>query len=76
MSPQQVPFTNWSFSLNPGPFSLKEHVLITIFAGSGAGSVYAINIIAIVKAFYHREIHPLAALLLANTTQVNEQLWP
>jgi hypothetical protein len=49
-------------------------VLITIFAGAGAGSVYAINIIAIVKAFYHREIHPVAALLLANTTQVRNQV--
>lgn len=24
-----MPFVNWSFSLNPGPFNLKEHVLIT-----------------------------------------------
>ena len=24
--PIRVPFTKWSFSLNPGPFSLKEHV--------------------------------------------------
>lgn len=48
-----VPFTNWSFSLNPGPFSLKEHVLITMFANAGSGGVYALNIITIVKAFYH-----------------------
>jgi OPT family oligopeptide transporter len=59
-----------SFSLNPGPFNLKEHVLITIFANTGSNSVYAVGIITIVKAFYHREIHPMAAMLLTQTTQV------
>ena len=62
--------TRWSFSLNPGPFNLKEHVLITIFANTGSNSVYAVSIITIVKAFYHRDIHPLAAMLLTQTTQV------
>ncbi|KAI3834424.1 hypothetical protein MKX03_032535 [Papaver bracteatum] len=28
----------WEFTLNPGPFNVKEHVLITIFANSGAGN--------------------------------------
>ncbi|OMO83770.1 Oligopeptide transporter OPT superfamily [Corchorus capsularis] len=67
----RVPFTKWSFSSNPGPFTLKEHVLITIFANCGAGGVYAVNIITIVKAFYHRSFHPVAAILLAQTTQNN-----
>ncbi|KAL4628029.1 hypothetical protein ACB092_05G208600 [Castanea dentata] len=62
--------TKWFFSLNPGPFNLKEHVLITIFANSGSNSVHALGIITIVKAFYHRGIHPLAAILLSHTTQV------
>ncbi|XP_028752887.1 oligopeptide transporter 1-like [Neltuma alba] len=70
-----VPLTNWSFSLNPGPFTLKEHVLITIFASSGSSGVYAISIITIVKAFYHRSIHPLAAYLLAITTQMIGYGW-
>lgn len=67
----RLPFTKWSFSLNPGRFTMKEHVLITIFANCGAGSVYAVNIITIVKAFYHRTLHPVAAMLLAQTTQVS-----
>ncbi|KAJ3693221.1 hypothetical protein LUZ60_008701 [Juncus effusus] len=71
----KVPLTNWSFSLNPGPFNMKEHVLITIFASTGSGGIYAINIIAIVKAFYHRQIHPAAALLLAQTTQLLGYGW-
>ncbi|OMP06990.1 Oligopeptide transporter OPT superfamily [Corchorus olitorius] len=71
----RVPFTKWSFSLNPGPFTLKEHVLITIFANCGAGGVYAVNIITIVKAFYHRSFHPVAAILLAQTTQLLGYGW-
>lgn len=67
-----VPFTTWSFSLNPGPFNLKEHVLITIFAGCGDAGVYAVSIITIVKAFYHRQLHPLAAWFLSHTTQVRD----
>lgn len=69
-TPIRIPLTPWSFSLNPGPFTLKEHVLITIFASCGAGGVYAVHIITIVKAFYHRQLNPVAALLLAQTTQV------
>ncbi|KAK7246350.1 hypothetical protein RIF29_41217 [Crotalaria pallida] len=45
-----VPLTKWSFTLNPRPFSMKEHALITILAGTGSSGVYAINIITIVKA--------------------------
>ncbi|CAK9145095.1 unnamed protein product [Ilex paraguariensis] len=71
----RVPFTKLSFSLNPGPFNLKEHVLITIFANAGSNSVYAVNIITIVKAFYHRDLHPLAAYLLSQTTQMLGYGW-
>ncbi|KAL5059377.1 hypothetical protein RYX36_030981 [Vicia faba] len=73
--PIQLPFTGLSFSLNPGPFSLKEHALITIFASSGSSGVYAISIITIVKAFYHKNIHPVAAYLLALSTQMLGYGW-
>ncbi|KAH0457547.1 hypothetical protein IEQ34_012862 [Dendrobium chrysotoxum] len=71
----KVPFFNWSFSLNPGPFSMKEHCLITIFAGAGVGGIYAIHIVTIVKAFYHRDIHPMTCFLLAQTTQLLGYGW-
>lgn len=71
----KVPITKWSFSLNPGPFNLKEHVLITILANAGSNSVYAVNIITIVKAFYHRDLHPMAAFLLSQTTQMLGYGW-
>ncbi|KAB1221652.1 Oligopeptide transporter 5 [Morella rubra] len=73
--PIRIPGTKWSLSLNPGPFNSKEHVLITIFANSGSNWVYAVGIITIVKAFYHRQIHPLAALLLTKTTQLLGYGW-
>lgn len=69
-----VPFTSWSFSLNPGPFNIKEHVLITICASSGIGGVYSMHIVTIVKAFYGRSISPVTGMLLAQTTQVSASL--
>ncbi|GMP73519.1 hypothetical protein CsSME_00031252 [Camellia sinensis var. sinensis] len=71
----RIPATKWSFSLNPGPFNLKEHVLITIFANSGSNYVLAVGIITIVKAFYHRQLHPLTAMLLTQTTQMLGYGW-
>ncbi|GLU19756.1 hypothetical protein SLE2022_359840 [Rubroshorea leprosula] len=60
----------WEFTLNPGPFNVKEHVLVTIFANSGAGNVYAIHIVSAVKIFYRKEMTFLVALLVVLTTQV------
>ncbi|XP_031264017.1 oligopeptide transporter 1-like [Pistacia vera] len=71
----RIPFTPWSFSLNPGPFNLKEHALITIFAGCGSSGVYAVSIITSVKAFYRRQLHPAAAMLLIQTTQLLGYGW-
>ncbi|KAK2662812.1 hypothetical protein Ddye_001386 [Dipteronia dyeriana] len=67
------------FSLNPGPFNMKEHVLISIFANAGsafgAGSAYAVGIVTIVKAFYGRKISFVAGWLLIITTQVLGYGW-
>ncbi|XP_073012342.1 oligopeptide transporter 7-like [Typha latifolia] len=60
----------WQFTLNPGPFNMKEHVLITIFANSGAGTVYAIHVITAVKVFYRQHITFFVSLLVVLTTQV------
>ncbi|CAI0437076.1 unnamed protein product [Linum tenue] len=32
------PFLDYKLSMNPGPFNMKEHALITIFASSARGS--------------------------------------
>ncbi|KAL6004418.1 hypothetical protein ACLOJK_004971 [Asimina triloba] len=62
--------SRWEFTLNPGPFNTKEHVLITIFANSGAGTVYAIHIVTAVKIFYKRTMTFFVAFLVVLTTQV------
>ncbi|XP_078162562.1 oligopeptide transporter 4-like [Carex rostrata] len=67
------------FSLNPGPFNIKEHVLISIFANAGYafgnGSAYAVSIVNIIKAFYKRNISFVAGWLLIITTQVLGYGW-
>ena len=63
--------TRWEFTLNPGPFNVKEHVLITIFANSGAGSVYAIHVVTVVKVFYKKHITFFVSLIVIITTQVS-----
>ncbi|KAK2984509.1 hypothetical protein RJ640_016895 [Escallonia rubra] len=60
----------WEFTLNPGPFSVKEHVLITIFANSGAGNPYAIHVVSAVKIFYKQRLTFWVALTVVVTTQV------
>ncbi|XP_021283883.1 oligopeptide transporter 2-like isoform X1 [Herrania umbratica] len=72
-------FGNREFTLNPGPFNVKEHVLISIFANAGAafggGTAYAIGIVNIIRAFYHKKISFLASWILVVTTQVLGYGW-
>ncbi|XP_021648243.2 oligopeptide transporter 4 [Hevea brasiliensis] len=72
-------FGSKTFSLNPGPFNMKEHVLISIFANAGsafgAGSASAVGIVTIIKAFYKRKISFLASWILVVTTQVLGYGW-
>ncbi|KAK1593474.1 LOW QUALITY PROTEIN: OPT oligopeptide transporter protein-domain-containing protein [Colletotrichum navitas] len=44
----------FSFNLNPGPFSVKEHVLVTISAASGP--------LAMAELHFDSRIHPAAAI--------------
>ncbi|KAF8925227.1 OPT family small oligopeptide transporter [Dissophora ornata] len=60
----------WKFSLNPGPFSIKEHVLIGTMAACNAGTAYAVDIIIIQKIYYHDDKSFVAGLFLVLTTQI------
>ncbi|KAL3527221.1 hypothetical protein ACH5RR_011877 [Cinchona calisaya] len=60
----------WEFTLNPGPFNVKEHVLITIFANSGAANPYSIHIVSAVKVFYKKTLTFWVSLAVVITTQV------
>ncbi|XP_019709281.1 oligopeptide transporter 7 [Elaeis guineensis] len=65
----------WEFTLNPGPFNVKEHVLITIFANSGAANVYAVHIISAVKIFYKQNLTFFVSFIIIVTTQVLGYGW-
>nr|CAD1830296.1 unnamed protein product [Ananas comosus var. bracteatus] len=65
-----VPLGHLMASASTGAFNVKEHVLITIFANSGAGTVYAIHVITAVRVFYRQHISFFVSLLVVLTTQV------
>ncbi|TCD71650.1 hypothetical protein EIP91_007397 [Steccherinum ochraceum] len=44
----------FGLALNPGPFNVKEHVLITIMASVGASSAYATDIVAVQRVYYNQ----------------------
>ncbi|KAG0283561.1 hypothetical protein BGZ97_008486, partial [Linnemannia gamsii] len=52
------------FSLNPAPFSIKEHVLITITASSAASFNMGEVVVSVKDIFYEEKMHPLAAIWL------------
>ncbi|XP_008803572.1 oligopeptide transporter 4-like isoform X2 [Phoenix dactylifera] len=72
-------FGDRQFSLNPGPFNMKEHVLISIFANAGYafgnGPAYGVGIVNIIRAFYKRTISFTAGWILIITTQVLGYGW-
>ncbi|KAI8320119.1 OPT superfamily oligopeptide transporter [Martensiomyces pterosporus] len=60
----------WEWTLNPGPFNIKEHVLITIFATAASGSAYAIDVVTIKKMWYQSDLGFGASYLFLLTSQL------
>ncbi|KAG0240840.1 hypothetical protein BGW41_006595 [Actinomortierella wolfii] len=60
----------FTFTLNPGPFSIKEHVVIGTMTSLNAFNAYAVDIVVLQKVFYHSEKPFIAGLLLVWTTQI------
>ncbi|KAF9114931.1 hypothetical protein BGW39_003224, partial [Mortierella sp. 14UC] len=56
--------------LNPGPFNIKEHVLVALTANCAGGIAYAVDITVIQKVFYEQYYGFLANLLLILCTQM------
>ncbi|KAG0327188.1 hypothetical protein BG004_002815, partial [Podila humilis] len=56
--------------MNPSPFNIKEHVLVTLTANCAAGTAYAVDITVIQKVFYGQDFGFLANFLLINCTQM------
>ncbi|ORZ06529.1 oligopeptide transporter OPT family [Lobosporangium transversale] len=60
----------FKFTLNPGPFSIKEHVLIGTMVACNGGTAYAVDIVVLQKVWYNSEKPFVAGMLLVLTTQV------
>ncbi|KAN0121427.1 OPT oligopeptide transporter [Russula decolorans] len=60
----------FGISLNPGPFSLKEHVVITVMATVGSSSAYATEIIAVQRKHYGQDWSFAYQWLLVMSTQL------
>ncbi|KAF8925226.1 OPT family small oligopeptide transporter [Dissophora ornata] len=60
----------WRFSLNPGPFSIKEHVLIGTMVACNSGTAYAVDIVILQKLWYNSEKPFVAGMFLVLTTQI------
>lgn len=57
-----VPRTKWKFSMNPGPWTTKEHVLVTITATSGAIGNLGVTPLALAELYYDQRVNAGAAL--------------
>ena len=58
------------WSLNPGPFNIKEHVCITVMVNVGAGGAYATGVTATQKMIYNQKLTFCYQILLVISTQV------
>ncbi|KAJ1980413.1 hypothetical protein H4R35_001136 [Dimargaris xerosporica] len=68
---RRIRIFNWcSFRLNPGPFTVKEHVLVSIFANAGATTAYAIDIVVIKELWYKSSIGFGASIMLLLSSQL------
>ncbi|GJJ72157.1 hypothetical protein EMPS_04514 [Entomortierella parvispora] len=60
----------YKWSLNPGPFSIKEHVLIGTMVACNTGTAYAVDIVILQKIWYSSEKTFVAGMFLVLTTQI------
>ncbi|GIJ90115.1 hypothetical protein Asppvi_009065 [Aspergillus pseudoviridinutans] len=58
----RIPLTKWAFSLNPAPWSIKEHVLVTLTAASGASYNLGYTPISLAELFYGERVNPAVAI--------------
>ncbi|KIJ63337.1 hypothetical protein HYDPIDRAFT_29591 [Hydnomerulius pinastri MD-312] len=62
--------TVFGIPINPGPFTIKEHVLITVMATVGALSAYATDIIAVQRVYYSQRNSFSYQWMLVMSTQL------
>ncbi|KAK0547256.1 hypothetical protein OC846_003273 [Tilletia horrida] len=59
-----------SFTLNPGPFNIKEHTMITVMANVTAGGAYATEILGVQRFLYNQTWGPGYQIMLVMSTQL------
>ncbi|KAI5825925.1 OPT superfamily oligopeptide transporter [Schizophyllum commune Tattone D] len=59
-----------SFSLNPGPWSIKEHALVFIMSNVSISSPYALNVIVVSQVYYEQSFDYWFELTLVLATQL------
>ncbi|KAI8321886.1 OPT family small oligopeptide transporter [Martensiomyces pterosporus] len=67
---KRVGFGRFTFSLNPGDFSVKEHVLLTIMANSAATTAMGIDIIVIQRLYFKLDLKWGGGFLLVISSQI------
>ncbi|CAF3601271.1 unnamed protein product [Rotaria sordida] len=60
----------WNFTFNPGPFTVKEHCIITTMATTATGIAYAIDVITIQQLFYKRTVNFGIGVIFVITSQI------
>lgn len=60
----------YTWSLNPGPFNIKEHVCITVMANVSVGGAYATEVVSTQRIFYNQQLTFAYQILIALGTQV------
>ncbi|KAF9029353.1 OPT-domain-containing protein [Hymenopellis radicata] len=61
---------SFEFSLNPGPWNIKEHVLVFIMANVAVGNPYALYAIVVSEVYYKLEMGYWFSLVLVLATQL------
>lgn len=58
------------FSLNPGPWNIKEHALVFMMANVAAGSPYAINAVVVAELDFGKQVSYWFSVVLVLATQL------
>ena len=60
----------YTFSLNPGPWNIKEHVLVYVMANVAIGNAYALNAIVVGEFYYNQRLGFWFDVVLVLATQL------
>lgn len=70
LSLHHLPPLSFEFSLNPGPWNIKEHVLVYIMANVAVGPPYALNAIVVSEIYYKIKLGYWFNVVLVLATQL------